>query len=324
MSDKIKFIDLFAGVGGFRLVLEQFGLQCVFSSEIDQECGRIYNKNFGEYPHGDITKINAGDIPQHDFLCGGFPCQPFSISGKKAGFEDTRGTLFFEILRIVDYHKPQILLLENVKNFVSHDSGKTFSVIKETLSSLGYTVFASVLNASDYGVPSARQRVYIVAFHNRLDINDFEFPEGSKNKISLQSFLRDEIDKKYVIDRKDIILRSLEQPVIQNKPIRVGEINSGRQGERIYSAEYGHAVTFSASGGGIGSTSGLYLIRGGVVRKLAPRECYSVMGFPETFVISTNEKQAYKQIGNSVALPVVKSVVNQILYTLARRTLQNK
>ena len=154
---KMKFIDLFAGIGGFRYALESFGCKCVFSSEWDKYCQESYNLNFGEIPYGDITKIDEKDIPNFDILCAGFPCQPFSISGKQKGFEDTRGTLFFDIVRIVSYHKPKIIFLENVKNLKAHNGGATFEVISNTLDSLNYNIYYNVLNAKDFNLPQNRE-----------------------------------------------------------------------------------------------------------------------------------------------------------------------
>ncbi len=171
------FIDLFAGIGGFRIAAEQLGGQCVFSSEWDKNSTKTYQRNFGEFPAGDITKIDELTIPNHDILLAGFPCQAFSISGKQYGFDDTRGTLFFDIARILNAKKPKMFLLENVKNFARHDSGRTLKIILKTLDELGYEVFYQVLRSSDYGLPQARERIYIVGYLKSLNIREFEFPE---------------------------------------------------------------------------------------------------------------------------------------------------
>lgn len=160
----LDFIDLFSGIGGFRIALESFGSKCVFSSEWDKYSQSVYKKNFNELPFGDITEINEKDIPKHDVLCGGFPCQAFSISGKQLGFQDTRGTLFFDIARIAGYHKPKLLILENVKNFARHNNGETLLTVSEVLNRLGYDIYNSVLNASHFRVPQKRERIYIVGF----------------------------------------------------------------------------------------------------------------------------------------------------------------
>lgn len=309
----VDFIDLFAGIGGFRLALEEFGFNCVFSSEIDNEASTVYEENFGARPIGDITKVNAADIPPHNILCGGFPCQPFSIAGNKRGFEDIRGTLFFEIARIVDHHKPQILLLENVKNLATHDKGRTLRVIVETLDRMNYNVFHSVIDASSLGVPTSRQRVYIVGLRKDLPASDFTFPKPKKSFSIVQDFLCDQVEDYTLVDRLDVVITNTA-PKRTNKPLRVGYLGGGRQGERIYSP-LGTAITFSASGGGPGGTSGLYLVDNNV-RRLSPRECFNIMGFPEDFKLSKNRRSAYKQIGNSVAIPVLHQIMQNIITTI--------
>ena len=315
MKNKFKFIDLFAGIGGFRLVLEEFGGNCVYSSEWDKQAQITYNANFAEIPDGDITKVNEKEIPKHDILCAGFPCQAFSISGKQKGFEDVRGTLFFEIARIAKFHQPKILFLENVKNFASHDDGKTLRTVVEVLDNIGYNIFYKVLNASNYGAVTSRQRIYIVAFRKDLNIRNFSFPEASNSKDIVADILEETVDESLYINRKDIFV-NLENDAQNSlfsvsKPIRIGQISKGGQGERIYSI-YGHAITLSAYGGGVASKTGAYLINGRV-RKLSIRECARVMGFPETFKIPVSNQQAYKQFGNSVAIPVVRAVFKKII-----------
>ena len=176
-TKKFSFIDLFAGIGGFRIAAERLGGECVFSSEWDKNSQKTYSTNFGDMPSGDITKIDEKTVPDHDILFGGFPCQAFSISGKQKGFDDTRGTLFFDVARIIREKKPKMLLLENVKNFAKHDNGRTLQIILDTLDELGYKVFYKVLRSSDYGVPQARERIYIVGFKKSLKITDFQYPE---------------------------------------------------------------------------------------------------------------------------------------------------
>ena len=314
------FIDLFAGIGGFRVALESYGGRCVFSSDINKVARFVYNENFNEIPKGDITLIDEKLIPSHDILCGGFPCQAFSISGKQRGFEDIRGTLFFDIARIIKHHKPKVLFLENVKNFERHNNGKTLEVIKTILIDLGYNVFCKVLNASHYGVPTSRERLYFVCFRKDLKIENFTFPSvTNENKI-----LRDIVDtegdfSKYIINRSDIILNNkiVESDLFgsyPSKPIRIGTINKGGQGERIYS-DLGHAITFSAYGGGIASKTGAYLINGRI-RKLTPKECLKIMGFPENFKLQVSDSQAYKLIGNSVTVTVLKKIFEHIVINL--------
>jgi DNA (cytosine-5)-methyltransferase 1 len=305
----MKFIDLFAGIGGFRIALEKFGNQCVFSSEWDKHAQNTYLANFNETPAGDITKIHEKEIPPHDILCAGFPCQAFSISGKQQGFNDTRGTLFFDIARIVKYHQPNVLLLENVKNLATHDNGNTLKIIKQTLSNLNYHLFFNVLNSSKYGCPTSRQRIYFVAFKKQ---NKFKFPIPTNEPVRLIDFLEsdNDISEKLVIDRNDIYLKDMEIEGCPQKPVRIGTINKGGQGERIYSP-YGHAITLSAYGGGAGSKTGAYLING-KVRKLTPRECANIMGFPADFKIPVSIAQAHKQFGNSVAVPVLEAILKEI------------
>ncbi|MBP6432654.1 MAG: DNA cytosine methyltransferase [Ferruginibacter sp.] len=313
-----NFIDLFAGIGGFHLALSSFGAKCIFASEWDKHSADTYYKNFGIKPHGDITLINEKDIPRHDILCGGFPCQAFSIAGNQKGFEDTRGTLFFDIARIARHHKPKVLFLENVKNLLSHDEGKTISVIKKTIEDLGYTVFIQLLNASNYNLPQNRERVYIVAFLNNINCKNFVFPKPIASATSLDDILEDEPNSAKVIERDDIEIYKEYVPQntlfntvnLLNKPIQIGKVNKGGQGERIYHPS-GHAITLSAHGGGVGSKTGLYLING-KIRKLSPRECARVQGFPDDFIINENESQAYKQFGNSVSINVLQSILCQI------------
>ncbi len=311
------FIDLFAGIGGFRLALQSFGLECVFSSEIDLHARKTYRANFDEIPSGDITKIPETEIPDHDILCAGFPCQAFSISGKQKGFSDQRGNLLFEIIRIAKDKQPKVLLLENVKNFLRHNDGKTFNLLYLLLQTIGYKVFADTLIASNFGLPTARKRVFIVAIRKDLKINNFVFPTGKDERISLKDFLQtDDETEKFVINRTDVKIAPQAKLFenFPNKPLQIGIINKGGQGERIYH-ELGHAITFSAHGGGIASKTGAYLINE-KIRKLSPRECARIMGFPEDFQIPVSDAQAYKQFGNSVAIPVVKAVFEQIIDTI--------
>lgn len=318
-----RFIDLFAGIGGFRIALESFEANCVFSSEWDKYAQKVYEKNFGDLPAGDITQISETTIPPHDILCGGFPCQPFSISGKQKGFEDTRGTLFFDIARILQYHRPQVLFLENVRNFTTHDGGKTLEVVKSTLQELGYSIFYKVLNASYFGLPQNRERVYIVGFREDLEILDFKFPKEKDIPIKLKDIiLSDDETKKYIIERHDIYLKPnirIKYDIWGNyplEPIRIGSINKGGQGERIYH-EMGHAITLSAHGGGIGAKTGVYVINN-KIRKLAPRECARLQGYPDSFILDSSENQSYKQFGNSVPINVLKAILKEIQTVLTQ------
>ena len=314
MVNKLKFIDLFAGIGGFRIALERQGAECVFSSEWDKYAQITYKENFREIPAGDITKINEAEIPEHDILCGGFPCQAFSISGKQRGFNDTRGTLFFDIARIARHHKPKVLFLENVKNLTKHYNGNTLKIILRTLEEIGYDIYYKVLTASHYGVPQARERIYIIGFRKDLGITDFTFPKPRYNEIYLKDILEKDKDmKEYLINRTDLKFWKRDETPALN-PIQIGQINKGGQGERIYSIN-GHAITLSAYGGGVAGKTGAYLINR-QIRRLSPRECARVQGFPEWFKIPVSKFEAYKQFGNSVSIPVIEAIFSQILNAL--------
>lgn len=310
------FIDLFAGIGGFRLALEDFGGTCVFSSEWDKNSQETYAANFGEVPHGDITKINEQEIPPHDVLCAGFPCQAFSISGKRLGFNDTRGTLFRDIARIAKHHQPKVLFLENVKNLLKHNEGITISVIENTIKEIGYTPFMQVLKSSDYNLPQARERVYIIAFRNDLNIKNFTFPASTGKHKTIKEILEQEesVDPACYINRKDINIYGIKKKVADPKsPLQIGRINKGGQGERIYSI-HASGITLSAYGGGAASKTGAYFVNG-KVRKLTPRECARLQGFPEEFIIHPNRNIAYKQFGDSVSVPVLKAIFTNVIKT---------
>jgi DNA (cytosine-5)-methyltransferase 1 len=317
--NEYSFIDLFAGIGGFHYAMSSFGAKCVFASEWDAHAADSYQRNLGMLPLGDITQIANSEIPPHDILCGGFPCQAFSISGKQKGFEDSRGTLFFEIARIIDYHKPKILILENVKNFVKHDEGKTLKATLDILNELGYDVFYKVLNASGFGLPQNRERVFIICFRKNLNYSKFSFPKPFTDKIALEEILEKEQTEIKYIDREDIQISKEFVPeenifgeiVLPNKPIQIGKVNKGGQGERIYHI-LGHSITLSAYGGGVGAKTGLYKVNGSV-RKLTPRECARLQGFPEEYKLPESKTQAYKQFGNSVAINVVQSIIISII-----------
>ncbi len=321
LKEEIKFIDLFAGIGGFHQAMKLINGKCVFASEWDKHAAETYKKNYNIEPAGDITKINAMDIPKHDFLCAGFPCQAFSVSGKQRGFEDTRGTLFFEVARIIKFHKPKVILLENVRNFEKHDNGNTLKIVKDTLVELGYTVSYSVLNASNFGLPQNRERIFITCFRNDIKLKKFEFPKSTNEKVSLFDFLEKDPKDIKIIDRPDIhitkkyeLQKNLFGDIdLPNRPIQIGYVNKGGQGERIYSP-YGHAITLSAYGGGVGSKTGLYLVNN-IIRKLTTRECARIQGFPENFEIVSSKTQSYKQFGNSVAINVLKEIIINIYKT---------
>lgn len=306
------FIDLFAGLGGFRLALQSLGASCVYSNEWDVPAQEVYEANFGDIPDGDITKVDENDIPDHDILCAGFPCQAFSISGKQRGFEDSRGTLFFDVARIVRAKKPKIVFMENVKNFASHDNGKTLEVVKRTMEELGYTFYQKVLNAVNYGIPQKRERIYMVCFRNELNISDFKFPKAFPLTRHVEDFLLD--DEKMVanlyVDRPDTYINGEVDDTYSHKSIRLGIVNRGGQGERIYSTK-GIAITFSAYGGGVFAKTGGYLVNGRP-RRLHPRECARLMGYPDSYIMAKSKNQAYKQFGNSVVVDVLQYIAVEI------------
>lgn len=320
---KFKYIDLFAGIGGFHQALSSVGGKCVFASEWDKHAAAVYEENYGIKPYGDITQINEEDIPAHDILCGGFPCQAFSISGKQRGFEDDRGNLFFDIVRIAKFHRPKVLFLENVRNFERHDNGNTLKRVLAELDRIGYEVSYKVLNASNFGLPQNRERIFLVGINRDIEVTEFHFPKPLGKISSIVDILEDSPANVKVVDRPDTYFTKKDykpelglrgEMLLPNRPIQIGYVNKGGQGERIYSS-YGHAVTLSAYGGGVGSKTGLYFVDG-VIRKLSPRECARVQGFPESFILPKAPTQAYKQFGNSVAVNVVKAIAKKIHFLI--------
>lgn len=306
----LTFIDLFSGIGGFHLALESYGGKCVFASEINEAAAKVYFDNFKMKPHGDIRDIKAKKIPKHDILCGGFPCQAFSISGNQNGFSDENGKLFFEILRIAKYHKPRLILLENVKNLLTHNNGKTIEVIENRLQKIGYTTYKEVICATNFSVPQARKRIYIVAFRNDFNVNQFAFPKGKGKLKSVSDILEDNVDVHYEIDVPYIVDRTKFENIEKSDVLlRIGSVGLGRQGERIYSTK-GQGITLSSQGGGIGGKTGMYYINN-TVRKLTPRECARMMGFPERFKIAQKDAECYKQFGNSVVVNVLQEIVGE-------------
>ena len=268
--------------------------------------------NYKEIPAGDVTKIDENDIPSHDILCAGFPCQPFSISGKQLGFNDTRGTLFFDVARIINKQQPKIVLLENVKNFASHDGGRTLNIVTDTLNNLGYDVFHDIYNASDYGVPQKRERIFFVCFKKEFGIKKFSTPAKITLKKHVEDILLppDEVSD-LIVRRNDVVLKDNVVEHYSCSPLRIGIVNKGGQGERIYSIK-GTAITLSAYGGGIGAKTGLYMVDGNI-RRLAPRECARLDGFPDKFKIPENRNIAYKQFGNSIVVDVVQHIILQMI-----------
>ena len=312
--DQLRFIDLFCGIGGFRIAFERMGAKCVFSSDWDKFSQQTYAANFGETPHGDINKVVVGDIPKFDVLCGGFPCQPFSIAGvsKKIslgrlhGFDDVKqGNLFFSIAEIIDHHRPAAFVLENVKNLKSHDKGKTFDVIYRTLTdTLGYTVYHKIIDARAV-VPQHRERIFLVGFR---EWRDFEFPKFPEEGPKLSSILESKPDPKYTLT--DHLWNYLQNYAAKHKEAGNGfgfGLVTGKDTTRTLSARY------HKDGSEI-----LIAQRGKNPRRLTPRECCRLMGYPEDFKITVSDTQAYRQFGNSVVVPVVEQIAKRVAETLQR------
>lgn len=306
---KFTFIDLFAGIGGIRIAFERVGGKCVFTSEWDESSQKMYEANFGEKPLGDITAIKAEDIPNHDILTGGFPCQAFSIIGNGLGFADTRGTLFFEVERILKAKQPKAFLLENVKQLVSHNDGKTFKVILSKLVDLGYYVHYKILNGLDFGVPQKRERIIMVGFKKDYP---FKFPARATKSKSLAEVLEpnNKVDEKYFLS--DYFLKKLQKRLKEQckqgslRPSIWHENKSGNIGIHPYSC------ALRANG------SHNYLIVNGE-RRLTPREMFRLQGFPETFKIVVPDSHAKKQAGNSVVVPKIEAVARAMIYAMNQR-----
>ena len=317
VKSDFSFIDLFAGIGGMRLAFEKNGGHCVYSNEWNKYCQQTYFANFGEQPDGDITKVNAADIPDHDILVAGFPCQPFSIAGvskknslgRATGFEDkTQGTLFFDVCRIIKEKRPKAFMLENVKNLCSHDRGRTFKVILESLDELDYEVFYSVLDGQNY-VPQHRERIIIVGFDRRRYGNAVNF-KFNLSPISPKPVIRDilepTVDAKYTLSDKLWVY-------LQNYAAKHKAAGNG----------FGYGI---APMDGVSRTlSARYYKDGSEVlieqkndnpRKLTPRECARLQGFPDTFKIPVSDTQAYRQFGNSVVVPLITDVAGLIVKKL--------
>lgn len=302
--DSFRFIDLFAGIGGIRLGFEAVGGHCVFSSEFDENACKTYEANFGEHPSGDITKIAAKDIPDFDILLGGFPCQAFSIIGKKEGFEnETCGTLFFEIERILKEKKPKAFLLENVRNLTAHDKGKTFRVIRSHLEALGYSVYAKVLNALDYGVPQKRERIIIVGFKDNV-LFSFPDPVPVSQRKRLSDILEKNVAERYFVKNRirESRLMRLKDPNYP-KPYISHENMAGCVTPHPYSS------CLRA-----GASANYILIND--ERRPTEREMLRLQGFPDTFKIVVSYGHMKHQTGNSVAVPVIKAVARQMVYAL--------
>ncbi len=307
----LKFIDLFAGIGGFRLAFESVGTKCVFSAEIDKHACSTYESNFGDYPLCDVSKLKPSDMPDFDILCAGFPCQPFSIAGQRKGFCDTRGTLFFDIERIIQAKQPQAFILENVKGLVNHDKGNTLKVIIDTLEQkLDYKVFYQVLNSKDYGVPQNRERIYIIGFKDKEV--DFKFPNKLDKKVDLNSILDpnpigSEISDIAKFNVRHNLKEHKKYNKIKDNPLLLAyEIRKSRTTFRYDSL----SPTLTAKMGTGGNNVPVLVNQ---MRKLTTRECLRIQGFPDSYKIEHNKAQSYKQIGNSVSVPVVRLLAESIV-----------
>ena len=306
-STSLRIIDLFAGIGGIR---RGFGnvfrdkAKFVFSSEIDKNAQQTYYLNYSEIPYGDITTIEESEIPSHDIILAGFPCQAFSVAGHRKGFEDTRGTLFFDVARIAKYHKPKVLFLENVKGFVGHDKGKTFEVVKKTLEDIGYTIYYKILNTKDFNVPQNRERIYIVAFLD--NVKDFTFPETIKSTKTIHDFLDREVDEKYYYNGK---------PLYDKLKDHVKNADTVYQWRRHYVRENKNNVcpTLTANMGTGGHNVPIIKDQKGI-RKLTPYECVKLQGFDTSFKFPENMalSHQYKQAGNSVTVKVIEEIAKRI------------
>ncbi len=304
-SSNWAFIDLFAGIGGMRIPFAELGGECVFSSEWDEFAQQTYCSNFADMPAGDITKIDESAIPDHDVLLAGFPCQPFSIIGNKQGFGDTRGTLFFDIERILRKKQPQAFLLENVRQLVSHDKGRTFLIIRERLEELGYTIYYKILNALDFGLPQKRERIFIVGFREQIV---FDFPMGNGKYKPLSEILEpdDEVDASFFASER-----------IQRSRLRKCKIDPfypsiwhENKGGNISVLPFSCALRAGASYN--------YLLVNGI-RRFSGRELLRLQGFPEDFKIVVNIMQLRKQTGNSVAVPVIRAIAEKMQEALQQQ-----
>lgn len=306
----LRYIDLFCGIGGFRIAMEraaqdfQLVPKCVLSSDIDQEAQKAYFANFDEIPIGDITKVGAQDVPDHDILFGGFPCQAFSIIGGRKGFEDTRGTLFFDIARILAVKKPRAFVLENVKQLTSHDNGRTLSVILETLKDLGYYYDYRVLNALDFGIPQKRERIFIVGF---TEPYPFEWPVGKCPMRPLEEIMEDNVPPFYYVSER---VRSRRRHVENSHPSERMTIWHENKSKNISRLPYSCALRAGASYN--------YLLVNGE-RRLTEREMLRLQGFPDNFKIICGYQATRRQAGNSVAIPCVTAVIRAVISALYRR-----
>lgn len=306
------FIDLFAGIGGFRIAMQNAGGTCKFSSEWDSDAQKTYAANFGDIPTGDIRSIEAKDIPDHDVLCAGFPCQPFSLAGVSArnsrdtahGFEcKTQGTLFFDVKRIIEEKRPKIVFLENVKNILNHDSGQTFKTIQETIKDLGYSFSYKIINAQTY-VPQKRVRCYMVCLRDTDE--KFVFPEHEGEPLPLRSILEKTVEARFTISAK----------LWEGHQRRTANNIARGTGFTAFCADLDKPSNTIVARYGKDGKECLIPQEGDNPRMLTPRECARLQGFPEEYLIPVAKTAAYKQFGNSVALPVIEDITKNILLHL--------
>lgn len=323
----MKFIDLFCGLGGFRLAFENAGGKCVFSSDNDKYVCETYYNNFGVNPFSDITQVESNQIPDFDILCAGFPCQPFSIGGLRKGFNDTRGTLFFHVERIIRDKRPKVFILENVKGLTNHDNGNTLNVILNKLSKkingeinqekyddcLDYHVYFKVLNSKDFGLPQNRERIYIIGFDKDIK---FEFPNPFSKKITLEDIIEENVE---YITATEVAKLNIKTHLINHK-----------QYEKIKDFKYllayeirkskctfkfdGFSPTLTAKMGTGGNNIPILVNMN--YRKLSVKDCLKIQGFPNTYKIKYNNQQSYKQIGNSVSVPVISLLAKKIIESI--------
>ena len=317
----MKFVDLFSGIGGFHTAFSNIGAECVFASDIDEECRKTYKKNYNLEVFGDINQINEKEIPDHDILCAGFPCQPFSICGKQKGFEDERGNLFFRLADIIKAKKPKIILLENVKHLKYHQKGTTLKTILSTLENIGYKTSWKILNANDFGIPQNRERIVIVAHKEKeFDFSKLKTKGGGKLKDFLEKegnfeFLK---ENDYTILDKSLWKKQISGLIFcgyRNKDIRKKGVRPNtkhlsrvhKQTNRIYHTEGTHPTIPSQE-----SAGRFWIYDGKKVRKLTINECFKLMGFSKKFKKISSKAKLYNQIGNSVSIPMIQAVGKEI------------
>lgn len=321
--NNFTFIDLFAGLGGFRIALERLGGSCVFSSEINPHACSIYEKNFGDNPFCDITTLEAQSVPDFDILCAGFPCQAFSIAGKQKGFEDTRGTLFFDVCRIIKAKQPKVILLENVKNLTYHDNGNTFSTIIDSLKQLHYHVSFKLLNAKDFSIPQHRERIIIVGVREDFSSECFDFSLPSMLNKTISDILVSAhtvlpakdytiIDSSFQKQQKSgLIFAGYRNKNIRKVGVRENSLHLSRthkQVNRIYHINGNHPTLSSQD------SSGRYFVYNGQeVFQLNMLECFRLMGFPDDYIKIGSNSHLYNRIGNSVCIPMISTVMNQVI-----------